>query len=132
MKFSVFLAVIAVTFLEVRAVEPALDQVALAKRLIIPRLEFREAWPSEAFNFIRLKTQDLDPAKRGVNIGTKDLPASASPSKEAGAIVSPEALISFSATDVSVFDAVARAAKLAGLEVTARKDGLFVHPAAKK
>ena len=114
------------------AAEPPVDQVALAKALIIPRLEFRDAWPSEVFDFIRLRTQDLDLAKKGVNIVTKELPASARPSKEAGAIVSPKARITFSATDISVFDAIARAAKLSGLEVTASKDGLSVHPARKK
>lgn len=130
---SIVSAVMAVTgaFI-VRGVEPAIDQLALAKRLIIPRLEFQDAWPSEAFDFIRRKSQELDPAKKGVNIVTTELPPSASPPKEAGAIVSPESLINFSETKVSVFDAVARAAKLSGLKVTAKKDGLIVHSAGKK
>jgi general secretion pathway protein D len=36
--------------------------------IILPQVEFREATLDEAITFIRIKSRDIDPAKKGVNI----------------------------------------------------------------
>ncbi len=45
-----------------------------AKRIVIPRLTFKEATVSEALDFLTMKALDLDPEKKGVNLVLKPGP----------------------------------------------------------
>ncbi|MDB6155221.1 MAG: hypothetical protein JWL90_3674 [Chthoniobacteraceae bacterium] len=109
------------------------DQTALAKRLMIPRIEMRDTWPDEVIDFLRNKSQELDPARNGVNIVAFQLPVDATVPTKVGDVRPFDApRVTYALKNVSVFDAITQAAKLSKLKVTARKDGIFVHPAGKK
>jgi len=89
-------------------------RTAMEERLdgiIIPQLEFNEATVEEAVDFLRRKSQELDPEKnpqqRGVNILIK--------SHGGGQRQPDEGLITLSLKDVSLRSAITRLADLAGM-----------------
>ncbi len=92
-----------------------------------------DAWPEEVVDFLRAKSKELDPAKKGVHFVITSLPPDATKPKEAGATVPENPLIvTYSLQNVSILDALLQAAKQSKLEVTARRDGIFVHSSGKK
>jgi hypothetical protein len=114
------------------AADTPANQTALAKQLIIPRMVMHNATVQEALEFTKTKSQQLDPAKKGVNLLFTNLPESAGnpswanpPNSDLNA--PQEGRVTFDVTNVSVFDAVQRIAKVIKLEVTARKDAIIVH-----
>lgn len=90
----------------------ALDRAA---KIIIPRLEFKDATVRESIDFLRQKSVMLDPEKKGVNF-ILNAPA-AELSK-----------ITLSLTNIPVSEAARYVAKLAGLSVTADRDAVVLEP----
>ena len=122
------IVVLCVSLYDSRAAEASIDQTALAKKLIIPRIRMGNATAQEALEFTKRKSQELDPAKKGVNLVFTNLPESATkltykaggdPTLDPNTSVANA--VNFDLADVSVFDVIQRVARVATLEVTARK-----------
>jgi hypothetical protein len=104
---------------DIVAVEPkALAQTKtteLAKAIILPRLDFRDATIVEAIDFLRKKSAELDPDKKGINF-VASIPPSFAPVK-----------INLTLQNVSLLDVVKHITKIAGLGFTAQENALVIH-----
>jgi hypothetical protein len=85
--------------------------------LILPKLTFPEATLREAVDFIRAKSVDEDPEKKGVNV-VLDVPAAVQ-----------ETRITVSLTNVSVWDALRETTRIAGVQLTGEAQGIRIHQA---
>ena len=94
------------------AESPAL---AKAEKIIIPKIELRNATLVDALDFLRLKAREVDPDKTGVNIVRKP-----------GAV--SDARITLSLTDVPLFDVLRYVAGLANLELVTEPNALTIQP----
>jgi hypothetical protein len=103
------------------AVGPAAE---LARRLIIPRVEMRSASIKEALEWAGTKSRELDPAREGVMITIRGLPASATDNQRTPVFLSLQ--------QVSVWELIQRLAQAGMLEVTATNSAIIVHPKAKQ
>jgi hypothetical protein len=88
----------------------ALDRAA---KIILPRLEFKDATLRESIDFLRQKSATLDPEKKGVNF-VLNPPAGEVPR------------ITLSLTNIPVSEAARYVAKLAGLGVTTDHDAIVI------
>ena len=88
----------------------------VAKAITIPKLDFREATLTEALEFLRSKSRDLDPRKEGINFVLK-VPPSFSQVK-----------ITISLINVPLLEAVKYITNLASLEFSVEENALVVHP----
>jgi|GEM_PF-1048434 len=106
--------------LAVAETPPAAPSAAEAKAdsIIIPRLEFREATPGEAVDFLRKKSRQLDHDKQGVNV-VLDLPSSS------------DARIALSLSNVSLSEALKYVAALADLEIFSEPQAIILRPSKK-
>ncbi len=93
---------------------PAAALMERAAKIVIPRLEFRDATLDESVEFLRKKSTELDPEKQGVNIVVRH-------SK-----TSPEAQITVSLTNIPLSEALRYVAQLAGLDVSADEHSFVV------
>ena len=85
-----------------------------ARTIVFPSLEFRDATVTEVADFLRIKSQQLDPSKAGVNLVLKPDAAVAS------------AKITLSLKNVSLSDTLKYVAALAGLELKADDSALVL------
>lgn len=88
----------------------------LLQRIIIPHLEFREATPADALQFLTRKASELDTTspngtKRRLEFAPQDL---------------PETRVTLSLQNVSLDEAFGHVAALAGLRLTYTADGIRV------
>jgi len=88
-----------------------------AKGIILPHIELKDATVDECVEYLRQKSIELDPAKKGLNIVVKHSKSSA------------EARITLSLAKIPVAEALRYVASLAGLEITTQADGFLLHPA---
>lgn len=79
---------------------------AKAAAIVIPQVHFQNATPAECVEFLRLKSRELDPDKKGLNIlvRAEDMPANAT--------------ISLDLRDVPLSEALKYTAELSGLSLT--------------
>ncbi len=120
------------------------------ERVIIPRLEFRDATVREALDFLKKKSVELD-LKAPVNLRTNfplvlDGPGEASPATplqgvptESGATLAPlpglnttktpDARITLALTNVSLYEALRYVTSLADLKLRIRPGGIDIMPA---
>ena len=96
---------------------PEAAMLERTKKIILPRMEFRDATVDECVGFLRQQCLELDPAKKGVNIVVLPCKSSA------------EARITLSLTNIRVTEALRYVAALTGLGLTAQSDGFLLHPA---
>ncbi len=76
-----------------------------AEAIILPKVEFQDASLDEALEFLRIKSKDLDPEKKGINIIV------VKPKESGGASVSLEL------KDIPLIEALRYVAELSGLEL---------------
>jgi len=88
--------------------------VISAEKIILPSVEFRDATLAEAITFIRIKSRNLDPDKKGINILLKG----------DGGI----AKITLSLNNVPVSEALRYCAELAGQKLSADENTFLVSP----
>ena len=88
----------------------------VAKAITIPKVEFREATLTEALEFLRSKSRDLDPRKEGINFVLK-VPPSFSQVK-----------ITISLINVPLLEAVKYITNLANMEFSVEENAVVVHP----
>ncbi len=91
--------------------------LAKAQAIRIPKLEFREASVTEALDYLRRKSVELDPEKKGINIVLKAPPNLA------------QIKITLSLTDVPLLEAVRYVANLAALIVEPGDSALLLRAA---
>ena len=89
----------------------------LAAQWVVPKIEFREASLSEAVEFLRVKSRELDPAKVGVNILLGP-----------GAQAMREKPITLSLQNIPLSEALRYVAELAGLQVREEAPALVLEP----
>lgn len=89
--------------------------LAKAEKMVIPRIEMREATLEESLELLRKKAVELDPDKTGVKIVVK--PGTTS-----------EARITLSLSNVSLIEALKYVTALANMEFVAKPDALMVQP----
>ena len=99
--------------------------LAKAKAMIIPKLDFREASVAEAVDFLRRKSVELDPEKKGVAIVLKEPPKLKVPPKLA------DVKITFSLNDAPLEEAVQTVAYLADLIVEPQDYALLLRSAGR-
>jgi general secretion pathway protein D len=114
----------------------------LLNSIIIPKIEFREATVREAVDFLKQKSKELDPNKKGVNIVLKleGTPGSSAPAPEvpgtAAAPTTPsapsvnptDARITLSLTNIPLSEALRYITSLAGLKVKIDQYAVTVVP----
>jgi len=86
-----------------------------AGKIILPKVQFRDATLTEAVEFIRVKSRELDPEKKGVNILVK--PGS-----------DPKAKITMDLRDVPAYEALRYCAELSGCKLTVDGDAFVITP----
>ena len=89
-----------------------------ADKIIIPSVEFRDATLAESIEFIRIKSRDLDPDKKGINILLKGDGGSAK--------------ITLSLKNVPVSEALRYCVELAGQKLSADENTFLVSPLVEK
>ncbi len=115
--------------------------VARLNRIIIPRVDFRDATIRQAVSFLQQRSRDLDtteadPERRGVNIVLKlpstpaPAPASLEVEGEATPAVafSPDARITLNLSNVPLYEALRYVATLAGLKVKVEPFAVSIVP----
>jgi hypothetical protein len=95
----------------------AAAMIGRAQGIQIPKLEFRDVTLSEAVGFLRRKSEELDPDKKGLNFLLKRDPEKAEPR------------ITLSLKDVSLYDATRYVANLATYVVEVEETALLLRPA---
>jgi hypothetical protein len=101
----------------VSAAEPHADQARAASDIIIPRVEYLGGSAPKILQQLQRMSEQRDPARRGVRIIVDDaLPASAT-----------QKALTFTMNDTSVLNIARHVANVAGLEVAAKKDGIYIH-----
>ena len=98
------------------SLEPAIPPPS--SKILFPNLEFRDATLAECIDFIRIKSRELDPDKKGVNIIVK-------PGGDASAH------ITLSLTNVPVSEALLYCAELANHKLTSDAQSYFLTPVSK-
>ena len=83
----------------------------------MPQVEFSSATLDEAIEFLRRKSQNLDPEKTGVNIILQ------------GNAKSATARLTLSLREVSIWDALNYCAQLAGLQLKESESAIILLPA---
>jgi len=92
--------------------------VISADKIILPSVEFRDATLAESIEYIRIKSRDIDPDKKGINILLKD---------DGGT-----AKISLSLKNVPVSEALRYCVELAGQKLSTDKNTFLVSPMVEK
>ena len=87
-----------------------------AKRIVIPRLTFKEATVPEALDFLTMKARDLDPEKKGVNLVLK-------PGPETGTIK-----ITIDLRDIPFTEALKYITSLANLKFRYEEEAVVIVP----
>ena len=100
-----------------RADTKGVATLAKAQAIRIAKLEFHEASVTEAVDFLRRKSVELDPEKKGVNIVLKAPPNLA------------QIKVTLSLTDVPLWDAIRYLADLAALIVESEDSALLLRAA---
>lgn len=152
MKYSRLLIALLLTVLAFmgRAADPSdRDQTRLASQLKFPHVKMLEATPEEAFDFIRLKSKEVDPAGIGVKLVVQSAPAPAAPEKRKadpsplesalepfpGESAKSKTIrrelkrplsITYDLKNVSVLTVIQRTAAQAQMKVNARADAIVV------
>jgi hypothetical protein len=103
---------------EARPAAPENPVLAKAGRIIIPKIEMREATFAEALELLRKKAVESDPDKRGVTIAVK-----------AGFVPNPDMRITVSLTNIPLIEAMNYITGLANVGFVATPDALMVQPA---
>ncbi len=116
-KFQVAPFAILVTSIDEPEVKPAgtAPPTAAKNEIIFPRVEFRDATLAEAVEFIRIKSRDLDPTKKVVNIVVKP-----------GGIT--DAKLTLSLKNVPVSEALRYIAELGGHKLTTEGNTFIIAP----
>ncbi len=116
-KFQVAPFAILIISIDEPEVKPvaAAPPAAAKNEIIFPSVEFRDATLAEAVEFIRIKSRDLDPAKKGVNILVK--PGG-----------STDAKLTLSLKNVPVSEALRYIAELAGHKLTTEGNTFLIAP----
>jgi hypothetical protein len=86
-----------------------------AGEIIIPKVQFHEATLAEAVEFLRIKSRDFDPEKKGLNILIK-------PGGD------PMAKITMQLKDVPAYEALRYVAEVAGCKLTVEGDVFVITP----
>ncbi|MDB6073083.1 MAG: hypothetical protein JWO89_723 [Verrucomicrobiaceae bacterium] len=103
---------------QLRASEATESAGAKAGKIILKSVVFRNATPEEAFEFLRVKSRELDPAKTGLNIVVT------------GKI--PDAKITLDLKEVPLNEALLYCAQLSNLEVNYTADAALLQPPGSK
>jgi beta-lactamase regulating signal transducer with metallopeptidase domain len=90
-----------------------------ADAIIFPKIDLHDATLSETVDFLRAKSQDLDPDKQGVNLILRPLPGGADPK------------LTLSLTNIPLSEALRYVAALAGFEIAADDHAITIRPSAK-
>ncbi len=105
-----------------KSVEATTDSISAAAtsadKIVLPSVEFRDATLAEAITFIRIKSRDLDPDKKGINILLKGNGGSAK--------------ITLSLKNVPVSEALRYCAELAGQKLSTDGNTFLVSPLVEK
>lgn len=116
--------------------------LARLNRIIVPRVDFRDATVRQAVNFLQQRSRDLDTMesdaeRRGVNIVLK-LPSTPAPAPVAlevegeaaapAAAYSPDARITLNLSNVPLYEALRYVATLAGLKVKVEPFAVSIVP----
>ncbi len=100
-----------------KASEPARSPVIeRAAQIIIPKLNFNGVSLSEAIDFLRVKSRDIDPQKLGVNIIVND--------DEGPSMVK----LTLNLTNIPLTEALRYVTELAGMRLVAGENGYVVQP----
>jgi type II secretory pathway component HofQ len=86
-----------------------------AGEVILPKVQFHEATLTEAVEFLRVKSRELDPEKKGLNILVK-------PGGD------PKAKITMELKDVPAYEALRYVAEIAGCKLTVEGDVFVIAP----
>jgi len=86
-----------------------------AGAIILPTVQFQDATLTEAVEFLRIKSRELDPGKKGLNILVK-------PGGD------PKAAITMQFKNVPASEALRYVAELAGCKLTVEGDGFVITP----
>jgi beta-lactamase regulating signal transducer with metallopeptidase domain len=97
------------------AIKPNTKPKPTAGDIILPKVQFREATLAEAVEFLRIKSRELDPEKRGLNILVK-------PGGD------PMAKITMQLKDVPAYEALRYVAEISGCKLTVDGDVFVIHP----
>lgn len=103
---------------EARPAAPENPVLAKAEKIIIPKLEMREATFDEALQLLRKKAVEFDPDKKGVKIVVKP-----------GFVPNPDVRITVSLTNIPLIEAMKYVTGLADVGFVATADALMVQPA---
>ncbi|TCO89415.1 beta-lactamase regulating signal transducer with metallopeptidase domain [Chthoniobacter flavus] len=90
--------------------------LAKATKIIIPKIEFREATLNEALEFLRKKAMEFDPDKTGVKISVKP------------GVESNDMRITLSLSNVPLIEALKYVTDLAAVGLTVLPDALVIQP----
>ena len=94
---------------------PASAAFEKAQKIILPKVEFREATVTEVMDFLRLKAREFDTEKQGVSMILRPGPGT-------------DARMSLSLTNVPLTEVLRYVTGLAGLELKAEPDALVIQP----
>jgi beta-lactamase regulating signal transducer with metallopeptidase domain len=97
------------------AIKPNTRPKPAAGEIIIPKVQFHEATLAEAVEFLRIKSRDFDPEKKGLNILIK-------PGGD------PMAKITMQLKDVPAYEALRYVAEVAGCKLTVEGDVFVITP----
>jgi hypothetical protein len=94
--------------------EPSPAEVQ-ANKIIFPKVQFQDATLTEAVEFLRIKSRELDPEKKGLNILVK-------PGGD------PKARITIQLKDVPAYEALRYCAEIAGHKLSMDGDVFVITP----
>jgi beta-lactamase regulating signal transducer with metallopeptidase domain len=97
------------------AIKPNTRSKSAVGEIIIPKVQFHEATLAEAVEFLRIKSREIDPEKKGVNILVK-------PGGD------PKAKITMQLKEVPAYEALRYCAEIAGHELSVDGDGFVITP----
>jgi hypothetical protein len=90
-----------------------------ANKIILPKVQFQEATLTEAVEFLRVKSRELDPEKKGLNILVK--PGG-----------NPNDRITMQLKDVPAYEALRYCAEIAGHQLSAGENAFILSPLVEK
>ncbi len=90
-----------------------------ANKIILPKVQFQEATLTEAVEFLRVKSRELDPEKKGMNILVK--PGG-----------NPNDRITMQLKDVPAYEALRYCAEIAGHQLSASENAFILSPLVEK
>lgn len=97
------------------AIKPNTRPKPAAGEIIIPKVQLQDATLTEAAEFLRIKSRELDPEKKGLNILVK-------PGGD------PMAKITMQLKDVPAYEALRYVAEISGCKLTVDGDVFVIHP----